>query len=50
MFNNNFKGDKNKININQNNREKSNNIILDIIIGLIVTVIGGVILFFITGE
>ncbi len=50
MFNNNINGNKNRIKINQNNGEKSNNVIMDIIIGLIITVVGGIILFFIIGE
>ena len=50
VFNNNINGNKNRIKINQNNGEKSNNVIMDIIIGLIITVVGGIILFFIIGE
>lgn len=49
MFNNNISGNKNKIKINQKNGE-SNKIILDIIVGIIVTVIGGIILYFIIGS
>lgn len=50
VFNNNINGNKNRIKINQNNNGKSNSIIMDIIIGLIITVVGGIILFFIIGE
>ena len=50
VFNNNINGNKNRIKINQNNGEKSNNVIMNIIIGLIITVVGGIILFFIIGE
>lgn len=50
MFNNNINGNKNRIKINQNNNGKSNSVIMDIIIGLIITVVGGIILFFIVGE
>lgn len=50
VFNNNINGNKNRIKINQNNGEKSNNVIMDIIIGLIITVVGGIILFFIVCE
>ena len=50
VFNNNINGNKKRIKINQNNGEKSNNVIMDIIIGLIITVVGGIILFFIIGE
>ena len=50
VFNNNINGNKNRIKINQNNNGKSNSVIMDIIIGLIITVVGGIILFFIIGE
>ena len=50
MFNNNINGNKNRIKINQNNNGKSNSVIMDIIIGLIITVVGGIILFFIVCE
>ena len=46
MFNNNISGNKNRIKINQKNGE-SNKIIVDIVVGIIVTVIGGIILYFI---
>ncbi|MBQ6285596.1 MAG: hypothetical protein IJK67_04730 [Bacilli bacterium] len=48
MFNNNISGDNNKIKINQKN-EKDSKIVIDIIVGLIVTVIGGIILYLIIG-
>ena len=50
MFINNINGNKNKVLIKQDSREKSNNIIKEIIIGIIITVIGGIILYFIVGE
>lgn len=50
MFINNINGNKNKVLINQDSREKSNNIIKEIIIGIIITVVGGIILYFIVGE
>ena len=50
MFNNNISGNKNKIHISQECKEKTNNIIMEIIIGIIVTVVGGIILFLIVGE
>lgn len=49
MFNNYFHGDKNKIKIGQNSNE-SKNILMDIIVGIIITVVGGIILTLITGK
>ena len=49
MFNNNINGNKNKFIINQKSGE-SNKISVDIIVGIIVTVIGGIILYFIIGR
>lgn len=48
MFQNNINGNNNKIRIKQNAENKSNALV-EIIIGLIVTVVGGVILWFIVG-
>ncbi len=48
MFNNNIKGNKNKVKINQNNGG-SNSITVNIIVGIIVTVVGGIILYMIVG-
>ena len=48
MFQNSIQGNNNKIRIKQNTENKSN-ALMDIIIGLIVTVVGGVILWFIVG-
>lgn len=48
MFNNNINGNLNKIKIKQNNGE-TNKIFVDIIVGIIVTVVGGIILYLIIG-
>ena len=49
IFSNNIQGDKNKIKITQsNNKNDKGNVIIEIIIGVIITVVGGLILFFIT--
>ncbi len=49
MFSNNISGDKNKIKITQsNNKNDRKNIVIEIVIGVIITVLGGLILFLIT--
>jgi hypothetical protein len=49
MFSNNIKGNKNKIKIKQtNNQNEEEDIITKIIVGVIISVIGGLILYFIT--
>lgn len=48
MFQNNIKGNQHKIKINQNANQKDSKII-QIIIGIIIAVIGGLILYFIIG-
>lgn len=49
MFSNNINGNKNKIKINQKNGD-SKNTFTEIIIGLIITVVGGIILYLIVGS
>ena len=48
MFNNNINGNKNKIRIIQKNGEP-NKIIVYVVVGITVTVIGGIILYFVIG-
>ena len=48
MFQNNINGKNNKIKIEQNVDSKSN-VFKDIVIGLIVTVVGGLVLYIIVG-
>lgn len=43
MFNNYINGNENKVKIKQSKEEKSN-VVIDIIVGIIVTVVGGIIL------
>ncbi len=51
MFQNNINGNKNKVKIEQNYKEEKNNhIIKEILVGLLVTVLGGIILYFIIGD
>ena len=49
MFKNNINGNKKKIKINQKKGESSN-VIVEIIVGVVVTLIGGIILYFVTGS
>jgi len=50
MFKNNIKGNKNKIKITQSiKKEDKRSIITEILIGLFVTVIGGIILYLVIG-
>ena len=48
MFSNNINGNRNRIKIKQNNGESSK-VFIDIMVGLIVTVVGGILLYLLIG-